>query len=232
MKLKTLVVSFALVLLTLPALFAESTGASGLTVRSFQFHYKQADHAAELFKSLVSGDGSVSIQPGTNTLVITDHAENLRNIATAIGQYDVPSRSFRLELRLVSAAHLPAATKVPDDLQDVSSKLSGVLRFNSFEKLGAMSSEGREGDAIVANLSDVYRADFKFGEFDPLSNSVRISEFQLSKVQPGDKSGSNVTSVLKTSLNLKLGQTVILGASRLPDSQKALMLVLVAKPIG
>jgi hypothetical protein len=233
MKLKKLILALVLTVVSAPALFAEAAGGgAGLTVRTFQFHYKQADHAATLLKSLVSADGSVSIQPGSNTLVVTDHTENLRAIAATISQYDVPSRGFRLEMRLISAARATAPAKVPDDLQDVSSKLSGVLRFNSFEKMGELASEGHEGDAVIANLSDTYRAEFKFGEFDPLSNSIRVADFHLSKVQPGDKSGNALTSLLRTSLNLKVGQTVILGASRLPDSQRALMLVLVAKPLN
>ena len=48
--------------------------------------------------------------------------------------------------------------------------------------------------------------------------------FRLSKLQ-----GDQVTSLLKTTLNLRLGQTYIVGATKTPQSQRALMIVLIAR---
>jgi hypothetical protein len=51
-----------------------------------------------------------------------------------------------------------------------------------------------------------------------------VSNLKLSRLQGAQK--DQLTQLLKTSLNIKLGQTVILGAARDPQSQRALVLVL------
>jgi hypothetical protein len=82
---------------------------------------------------------------------------------------------------------------------------------------------GKEGDPVNVDLSS-YRADFKFGEYDPASDSIRIGDFKLSKLD-----GDQLAPMLKTTLNLKLGRTVIIGVTKDAKSQRALMMVLAAR---
>lgn len=227
MKLRNAFVLMVVLSLLAATAFAEG---SGVAVRSFQFRYKQAENAAIAIKPLVSSEGSFSIQPSSNTLVVTDRPENLKNIAAAVAQYDKPARGVKITIRLVAASRQANPAKVPADLVELSNKLSGVLRFNSFEKLGEITAEGKEGDPVITNVDGVYRAEFKIGEYDPLSDTIRVADFQLSKMQQGGNGA--LTPLLKTSLNLKVGQTVILGASKSAESGRALMLVLVAKSVS
>jgi hypothetical protein len=53
---------------------------------------------------------------------------------------------------------------------------------------------------------------------------VRVTDFKLSRVQ-----NEEMTQLLKTSLNLKVGQMTIMGAARDPQSARALMVVFAAK---
>lgn len=221
-----------LLLMTTSLAFGDAAPAtgSGLTVRTFQFRHKEAGKAAVAIKDLISTEGSISIQPSSNTLVITDRTDNLKKVAEFLQKFDAGSRSYKISIRLVAAARVPVEeARIPEDLKSVSEKLSGMLQFNSFENLGEISAEGSEGDNVVCDLQSGYHADFRFGEYDTASDSIRIGELQLSRLQPAEGSGGELVKILKTSLNLKLGQTVILGASRVPKSQKALMIVLVAK---
>ena len=208
---------------------AGAYAAGNLSVRSFPLRYKEADRVAAVIKSLMSPEGSLSIQPNAKTIVVTDHAENLKNIAGAIEKFDVPARAFRLELKLIYAGRAPAAGKVPDDLKEIAAKLSGVLRFNTFEKAGEISVIGKEGDPIIAKIDDIYRADLRFGEYDPQSDSVRVTAFQLSRITTSGKDAGQVEPLLTTNLNLRLGQTAVVGATRQPESSRALMLILTAR---
>jgi hypothetical protein len=211
-------------LLCAASAFAESADAAGqkFSVRTFQFKHKQADQAAGAIKSLLSPEGSMAIQPSTNSLVVTDRAENLRRIAAALTEFDVEARSFQLSIRLVSAARAAGAqARVAAELSDVAPKLA-LLRYNVLDSVGSATVHGSEGEPGIVNL-DGYRADFRFGEFDPASDSIRLSDFRL-----GKQEADELTQLLKTSLNLKLGQTVILAATRQPESQRALMIVVTA----
>lgn len=197
-----------------------------LSVRTFTFKYKDADKAAAIIKPLVSSEGSISIQPSANALQVTDRPANLREIARAITDFDAPAKAFHVYVRLVSAGRVANPPKVADDLKDVARKLS-MLRYNAFEDVGEATIEAKEGDPGAVEMQSGYRAEFKLGEYDPTSDSIKVNDFHLSKLQGAQK--DQLTSLLTTTLNLGLGQTYIVGASRAPESQHALMIVLIAR---
>ena len=213
------------------AAFAEPAAATAdakqaLAVHSFSFKFKQADKAAAAIKPLLSKEGSMSIQPSTNSLVVTDRAENLKSVAKLIGDFDKEPQSFRLYVRIVGASRVEGTPKIADDLKDVARKLA-ILPYNSFESVGEATVQGKEGDPGLIDMSTGYRANFKFGEYDPASDSIAVNDLQIAKLTGAQK--DQLTSLLKTTLNLTIGQTYILGASKAPQSQRALMIVLVAR---
>lgn len=221
---KRLLIALCAFLLVCGSVMAEPRQpGQALTVRTFTFKHKEADKAAAAIKSLLSADGSMSIQPSTNALVVTDRAENLKAIAKMLADFDAAAQPFRLSVRIVAASRTPGGARVPANLQDVKDWLS-VLPYQSFEKLGDADVQAKEGEPGLADMASGYRVDFKFGDFDPASNSIHINDLQISKVQK-----DQLTSLLKTSLNLGIGQTYVVGAARAPESKRALMIVLVAR---
>ncbi len=202
---------------------AEGGSHANLAVKTFQFKHKDADRAAAVVKPLMSAEGSISIQPSTNSVVITDRPENVKAIAAALDQFDTPPQAFKLSVRLIVASRTEAAApRTPDDLKDIAPNLA-MLRFNTLESLGSANIETSEGQSGLVDFS-AYHADFKLGEYDPASDSVQLVDFRVSKLQD-----DQLTPILKkATMNLKLGQTVIVGAGR-PDGSRALMVILAAR---
>jgi hypothetical protein len=212
-----------LLLVSLPALADAADVGKNLSVRTFQLRHKQADKAAAILKPLMSAEGSWSVQPAANALVVTDLPENMKKIAAAIAKFDSGAQSVQLSIRLVSASRGAAADgRVSRDLADVASKLA-LLRYNILDSVGSADVDGNEGEPGIAELNG-YRADFRFGEYDPASDSIQLADFRLARLE-----GDQLAPMMKTTLNLKLGQTVILGATKQPDSRRALMIVVTAK---
>ena len=220
---------FALLLTAAGAVLGEPAAAAGapaksLSVQTFTFRYKDASKAAEMIKPLMSSEGSMSIQPSTNALVVTDRPDNLKSIVKALTEFDVPPQPFRVFVRLVGASRSEGAgAQVADEDKDIAPKLA-MLGFNVLDNLGSADVAGREGDPGIVTLPSGYRADFKFGDYDPASDSLQIRDFHLSKQQ-----GDQLTQLLKTTLNLRIGETYIVGATKNAQSQRALMIVLVAR---
>lgn len=218
---RLLTLILALFLVAAP-LFADAADVGRtLTAKTFVFKHKQADKAANVITAMLSAEGSMSIQPTANSLVVTDLPENLKRIAAALAAFDAPAQPLQLSIRLVSASRGEEA-KVDPALSDVASKLA-LLRYNVLENVGAAQATGREGEPGMLTI-DNYRADFRFGEYDPASDSVQVADFKLFRQE-----GEQLSPMLKTTLNLKLGQTVILGATKQPQSQRALMIVVTAQ---
>jgi hypothetical protein len=224
MNLKRLVFVCIALLMSCGLAFADAPAADGgkasLTVRTFQFKHKNAEQAAVVVKPMMSAEGSMAIQAGSNALVVTDRPENLKEIAQALAKFDTAPQLFHLRVRLVSASR-EANGRVPAELKDIGEKLS-LLRFTSVESLGDAEVEGKEGDPGLVDLG-AYRAEFRIGEFDAASDTVAVKDFKLSKNANGQ-----LSQLLKMSLNLRLNQMVILGATKVPQAQRALMLVVTA----
>lgn len=206
------------------SVFADDAAVGkSLSVRTFQFKYKQADQAAAVIKPYMTAGGSMSIQPGSNALVVTDDAEALKKIAAAIAQFDTAPQMFRLSIRLIAAERVPAdRARVDHGLEDVAPKLA-LLRYNLLNTVGSAEVTLKEGDPSVVEMGS-YRANFAFGEYDAASDSIRVSDFRLARLE-----GDQLSPMLKTTLNLKLGLTLVLGATKQPNSQRALMIVVTAK---
>ena len=214
----------ALFLVAGSALADDAATGKSLLARTFQFRNKPAEKAAAAIKQHMSAEGTISIQPSTNALVVTDHPENIKAIAAALASFDAPAMQFRIGVRIVSAGRVAAdqAPKVKDELKDVAAKLA-VLRYNSFEDIGEATAEVKEGEPGILDI-DGYRADFKLGDYDTASDTVRVGDLKLARV-----GNSEVAPLLKTTLNVKLGQTVIIAATRQAQSQRALMIVVTAR---
>jgi hypothetical protein len=204
------------------AIAAPATDAKALNVRTFQFKYKDADRAAAIIKPLMSPEGSMSIQPASNSLVVTDRAENMKAIAAALTDFDAPPHTVKLALHLVAASRAETATKVPIEMREIGRKLA-VLRYNAIEDLGNANVEGHEGQPTTIDLQNGYRVDFKFGEYDPSSDSIQLDDFRLSKVQK-----DQLVQVYQATLNLKVGQQLIFGATK-TAGQRAIFLVFNAR---
>lgn len=226
MKLKLKSILFVLCALVLAGVTANAEPREkneALSVRTFTFKYKDADKAAAIIKPLMSTEGSMSIQPASNALAVTDRADNLKAIAKALAEFDTAAQPFRLSIRIVSAAR-EATAHIPDDLKDVAQKVA-LMHFNAFTREGDANVQGKEGDPGSIDMQTGFRAEFKFGEYDPASESIRINDLHVSKIGKDNQ----LTSLVTTSLNLRIGQTYILGAAKSPNSPRALMIVLVAR---
>jgi hypothetical protein len=222
---KQLIICFVTLFLAVVPAFADAAppeAGKSLSVRTFQFKHKTAEAAATAIKSLRGAEGSVSIT--SNGLVVSDSPENLKKIAAALAAFDVAPQPFRLSIRLVSAGRVRAGEepKIAEEIRDIAPKLA-LLRYNALENIGSADVSGNEGETGLLELSG-FRADFKFGAYDPASDSIQLSDLKLSR-----REGDQFSQLLKTTLNLKLGQTVILSATRQPNAGRALMIVVSAK---
>lgn len=220
---KRIVVMLMALLLVSATAFADAADVGKrLTVQTFQFKHKQAEKAAAVIKPLIGTEGSMAIQPSANSLVVTDSPENIKRIAAALAQFDTQPAALSLSVRLVGATRSNGEGRVDPQVRDIASKLA-LLRYNVLESLGSADAGGREGEPGQIMLLG-YRADFKFGEYDPATDTVRVSDFRLLRSE-----GDTLAPLMKTTLNLKVGQTVILSAAKEPQSQRALMIVVTAK---
>lgn len=69
-----------------------SGGAGGeIVTRTFALRYENAGALVAVLRPMISPDNPITANPGNNTLVITDYADNLERIARVIASVDTPA---------------------------------------------------------------------------------------------------------------------------------------------
>lgn len=114
----------------------EATNAVGLVTRLIRVQHVSVSELRRLLEPLVRGGkaGALAAFPPTNHLIITDTAENLRNIEKIIAELDRPGAARLVEV-------IPLAHASPDDLAK--------------QLVAAMRGSASAGDKIARHLQQV-----------------------------------------------------------------------------
>ncbi len=76
----------------------------------FRLQHENANNLVAVLRPLISPNNTINANPGNNSLVITDYADNLKRIATIIAATDVPGGT---EVEVVTLKHAVAADLAP-----------------------------------------------------------------------------------------------------------------------
>lgn len=242
---------------------AVSAGASAPPVtvaRVFDLHYRSVAEAALVVQSMLSEEGTVTLEPRQSRLTVQDRPEVVDRIARSLAAFDLPPAHFRIRAELFEASSEPGAG---NDAAVADLKLSQVFRYSAFRRLGQAILEGEVGATARAELGEGYLVRFTVAPGDapegfvapeaasPLvrppgagrwpgadgegrgaqAASRRIRLEKLVLARIGAPGGLRPQEVLRSSAVLATGQRVVLGASASETARKALVLVLQAEPV-
>ncbi|MFG6455292.1 type II secretion system secretin GspD [Roseateles sp. BYS96W] len=90
----------------------ESTGARGdqILTQIFRVQHENANNLVAVLRPLISPNNTINANPGNNSLVITDYADNLQRIAKIIAAMDTPGTS---DIEIVPLKNAVAADLAP-----------------------------------------------------------------------------------------------------------------------
>jgi general secretion pathway protein D len=76
----------------------------------FKLNHENANNLVPVLRPLIPPNNTINVNPGNNSLIITDYAENLQRIARIVAALDVPGAS---DIEIVPLQHAVAADLVP-----------------------------------------------------------------------------------------------------------------------
>lgn len=114
----------------------------GVVTRIFNLEYENANALLPLIRPLVSPNNIINVNPGTNSLVITDHADNLFRISDLINRLDVFKPTF---VELVRLEHVLAT-----DIQPLVVQLA-TGQTTSASSQGQGNTARQNNEAIAAD---------------------------------------------------------------------------------
>lgn len=90
----------------------ENSGARGdqILTQIFRIQHENANNLVAVLRPLISPNNTINANPGNNSLVITDYADNLNRIAKIVAAMDTPGSS---DIEIVPLKHAVAADLAP-----------------------------------------------------------------------------------------------------------------------
>lgn len=87
-----------------------TAGGNQLVTQIIRLQHENANNLVAVLRPLVNPNSPINVNPGTNTLVITDYADNLRRLARIIAALDVPNAT---DVEIVTLKHASASDLAP-----------------------------------------------------------------------------------------------------------------------
>ncbi len=100
-------------------------GALGnqITTQIFKLNFESANNLVAVLRPLISPNNTINVNPGTNSLIITDYADNLRRMARIIAAVDVSNAT---DVQILPLKYAIATDLAPLVLRLVESSGAGV----------------------------------------------------------------------------------------------------------
>jgi hypothetical protein len=207
-----------------------SSVASGVPTeaRLFRMQYRSIDEAVGLIRPLLSEDGTILLQPRRRSITVHDRPEHLAQVQDLLAAWDVPPRNVRLTIQLIRARAVEGgAVRLTQELRGIGEALKDVTRWTDYENVGSRSVSVSEGAGATLEI-DEYRIQLALDESPGAPGMVRLKRFTLERRETTAGGGERLRPIWDTVMNLKTDQMTVLGATRLEQSQKAILLTVSA----
>ena len=143
-----------------------------IVTQIFRLSYENANNLVTVLRPLISPNNTINVNPGNNSLVITDYADNLQRIARIISALDVSNAT---DLEVIPLKHALAADLVPllIRLSDSVSAPTGQGQTDTSFKT-AILSEPR-ANAIIVRAANPARVNLIRSLIDKLDQPTQKS---------------------------------------------------------
>ena len=230
MRRTILILAFLLALV--PAAIA--VDADDLSARAYQIRFKTLPDAVELIADLLSEDGSVSIHPRLNRMVVQDRLEVLDRVAAVLEDFDQPPVNVDVTVSLFlgsdsrdeEAVRHANTGSISREVRGITETLGDFTKWTSYDPIGSRSVTCSEGSRVTVNLSEDYRVVFFVDAVEEKLGKVKFSDFTLQKIIRTAAGTERYENQYTQGIVLPIGRLLVVGAARDPGSRKALFLSL------
>ena len=216
--------TLAIALLAMPTLGAACSATAELEVRTFELEHRSGYDAGELIRPYVYDDrvdapGAISMVDGAIT--VRETRDNLEQIARALSEFDQPLPDTRLHFQLIEA---DGFTETDARIAEVETELRKVFQFRGYRLAGEAIVAVTNGSEVSQRLRAEDGMYMITGEIDQISpTGLRVREATLWS--------DAHTPIFSTTVNIRPGQTLVLGTSPKEGSTATLLLALRAEPV-
>ena len=173
-------------------------GSNQIVTQIFNLNYDSAANLLPILRPLISPNNTINVNPGNNSLIITDYADNLQRIARIIAASDLPTAT---DVEIIPLKHALASDLAPLVLRLVDSGSAAV---------GAGAAPGQSDTAVKTTVIAEPRSNALIVRSANAARLALVKSLVAKLDQPSSQSASGNVHVvfLKNADALKLAITL------------------------
>ncbi len=169
------------------------------------------------------------------TITATGYPDDLAKLDSLIRQFDTPPKQIWLEVKFIRALEDEnRKAYFSPQIAGIAKKLSSLFRFRQYILVGRANALGLEDEELKLETTspDTAVSEFKISTVPHYQNGViRLEDLSIQFWWRPQSFMKSPDTSLETTLNLKNGETVILGASQGSQKRGAIIGVVTAKVV-
>ena len=201
-------------------------------VKVFTLKFRKVEDALAVLRPLLSDARAVSVvlETNLNSLTVRGTPARVERITQAVAAFDVPLRAIDIAVTLLRSAGGKArgaeTENVSEEIRGIGEKLKKLFNVTDFTRLDSVVVQGVEGQRVKYDMGGGYRLQFLL-EPSRDGKEVQLQDLSLERVRR--EAGKEVRGeILRTSINVNLGQPYILGVGRDESAPDKLFVVISA----
>ena len=173
-------------------------GSNQIVTQIFNLNYDSAANLLPILRPLISPNNTINVNPGNNSLIITDYADNLQRIARIIAASDLPTAT---DVEIIPLKHALASDLAPLVLRLVDSGSAAA---------GAAAAPGQSDTAVKTTVIAEPRSNALIVRSANAARLALVKSLVAKLDQPSSQSASGNVHVvfLKNADALKLAITL------------------------
>jgi hypothetical protein len=221
----------AVIAVFLPLLLSAFLAAQepATVIRVYSLKHISAPEMVRYIQPLLSPAGDLRIQPAQNLLQVRDIPERQKLVEQMIASLDVAPAGYRIAIKFMEGSQAPPAGGVREEVAGIGAQLKGLMPYASYAILEQLVIEGVPGDQISYRLGKDYHVEFKLTRVLQHPQMIQLAGLRLFRVKGAGEGKERLIPVLRTTINLTVGRTHVLGASAMQEGSKALVMVFQAE---
>lgn len=197
-----------------------------LDVQTFNLENRSGYEAAELigpyiYKDREGAPGSMSALP--NAISVRETPDNLEKIARVLSEFDQPIPPIRLRFQLIEA---DSFTEEDPAIAEVVQELRSLFRFEGYRLLGEALVTLAGGTMGTQDFTQRFLGTDETFEIQSEVYMERPGAVRLNPITLWDRRGDRL---LETSVNVALGQTVVIGGGKASGGERSFILTVRAE---
>ncbi|MFO7891911.1 MAG: hypothetical protein R6V04_16415 [bacterium] len=226
------IIVLSLVLTQTPAVFAQKNNQNQVIKKDIIIRYRIPSDIYQIVKVHVSKGENVHFSDKLGIITLQASKETVAEVEDLIKKYDTPFKKIWLQVSLIDASENgEKKLDYPEEIADVVKQLKSLFKFSKYEIISRADAMGIEGKEISFGTSQKKDSDCNFTVNTMLGYSEDIIKLNQLKIYMHYRVKDDLftSNDLSTSINIKDGETVVLGASRDTAQPEAVITIVTAK---